>query len=839
MSDYFLLPGRKLGDAISEAEFGMRYVSFDNFNRFRDQTKDLNLGHITWPGGRLAEIRTDRYGLEYENLYNPEIDRPGFREIAAHAREEKLALTIPLPTARYVGDITTMRSHVESFFTKLLDGAYGRMPKKLTFEIGSEFYASFRDLELDGRSAAQAYGELANEMLRTIADIVGDHGPSDVSFTLSIQMGRSSLEGDEIRSELSKRAFAQIDYVTHHRFTDRIEQNDDFIRFVEREMDIWHDRIERAGGSTPELLFSAWNSSIAPRHEALATYISLMKANYGVIVEPASIDLEGRSNTGFEQFWQTGVLIGPDGESKQINQGLARFDFGLAQAVLLLDMFAQYTSLGLGAAATYGADVIHAGRHTYRLDGEDYYFVGYGAQKLMYESLAGTRPVEISIERQSDRTDSLDVDYHVFENKGRYVVFASIKELNGHGDDVSVSVSLAGFGGFRAVWQDNLTSVLPEDWMSKFDVPDNPIVDESLEGRAYELANIDSVRPNIWHDEISLRFNQDYQIIRLIVARSEEAVAEIAEWAGRNFKRSEMENDTRNEPEELLGSIEDDVFIVTHVQDQVMEVPNGGEDRIKSLVDYDLRSARWVEALELESGNARAGLGNSLDNWIEGNRVSNKIKGRAGDDRLESGFDGRDHLFGGLGSDVLVSQGSSTSILDGGRGDDVYILRGGSAKIRESEGQGIDLIKSTRTLDLRDHTQNVEDVLLLGESNISAHGNRLGNFLSGNGASNLLDGRYGDDFLLGRKGDDTMIGGRGDDVIRGGSGRDVFVFAPDDGADTVLDFQVGEDQFYFVDHRSSDVTIISQRNSVVVEGKGFQVLIHGADTSVEESFLFL
>ena len=41
---------------------------------------------------------------------------------------------------------------------------------------------------------------------------------------------------------------------------------------------------------------------------------------------------------------------------------------------------------------------------------------------------------------------------------------------------------------------------------------------------------------------------------------------------------------------------------------------------------------------------------------------------------------------------------------------------------------------------------------------------------------------------------DRISGGSGNDTIRGGGGNDTFVFAKNDGNDTITDFTIGQDQ---------------------------------------------
>ena len=56
-----------------------------------------------------------------------------------------------------------------------------------------------------------------------------------------------------------------------------------------------------------------------------------------------------------------------------------------------------------------------------------------------------------------------------------------------------------------------------------------------------------------------------------------------------------------------------------------------------------------------------------------------------------------------------------------------------------------------------------------------------------------LHGGTGNDTLTGGAGDDTLIGGVGDDLLTGGQDSDTFIFAADDGIDTITDFAQGTD----------------------------------------------
>ena len=126
--------------------------------------------------------------------------------------------------------------------------------------------------------------------------------------------------------------------------------------------------------------------------------------------------------------------------------------------------------------------------------------------------------------------------------------------------------------------------------------------------------------------------------------------------------------------------------------------------------------------------------GGEGDDWIEGNEHSRELYGEEGDDTIEGGA-GYTQLYGGEGDDRLFGEG----------GDDV--LRG---------GEGNDL-------------------------------------LDGGTKTDWLFGGEGDDTLSGGDGDDLLAGGEGDDALIGGAGADTFVFDPNNGTDSIIDFGDGED----------------------------------------------
>ena len=132
--------------------------------------------------------------------------------------------------------------------------------------------------------------------------------------------------------------------------------------------------------------------------------------------------------------------------------------------------------------------------------------------------------------------------------------------------------------------------------------------------------------------------------------------------------------------------------------------------------------------------------------------TNERIVGTDGDDTIDA-EGGYDIVMGGAGDDDLT----------GGEGND--FLRGGSG----------------------------EDTLSGGEGGDTLRGGSGDDELYGGNDDDLLMGDGGDDELYGGAGDDTLDSGTGDDTLTGGEGSDTFVFAENEGSNTITDFNVAED----------------------------------------------
>lgn len=231
------------------------------------------------------------------------------------------------------------------------------------------------------------------------------------------------------------------------------------------------------------------------------------------------------------------------------------------------------------------------------------------------------------------------------------------------------------------------------------------------------------------------------------------------------------------------------------------------------------------------SGNDRlyGGKGNDSlyggvgDDSLHGDEEYDQIYGGSGNDYL-SGGDSGDTLYGGTGDDTLNSRDGIADLLIGGTGDDLYIVNGDILlnsntvatdvdNIQENLNEGTDTVESTGSYQLG---ENLENLILIGSSDIDGLGNELDNRIEGNSGKNFLVTGDGNDYLIGYENDDivvgeagrdTLLGGTGDDLLNGGSesdtltggagsdtltggtDADTFVFSsPLDGVDNITDF---------------------------------------------------
>ena len=264
--------------------------------------------------------------------------------------------------------------------------------------------------------------------------------------------------------------------------------------------------------------------------------------------------------------------------------------------------------------------------------------------------------------------------------------------------------------------------------------------------------------------------------------------------------------------ETFSGGLGDDMYYRVDASDTIIEVAGEGIDTVEGLDGVVLPEN--VENLTLFedgtlTGGARRGTGNAQDNILIGNTADNVLDGGDGSDTLIGGYafvfedgsnsgDGSDILIGGAGDDFLQSFGGfvgrdsgepvrfGQDLLIGSTGNDTYRLSYFNESIIEGVAEGTDTVISAITYTLG---QNLENLRLVGSSEVNGTGNDLNNLLIGNSQSNVLTGAAGDDTLSGDQAFDSDVDMivSGNDLLVGGSGHDTYLFNVGDEIDTIED----------------------------------------------------
>lgn len=496
------------GSAVFGAEmFGYNYTGFRPVDNFLEQLGDNQVGLITWPGGMLSENRPDRYGLNFDGLFNPALDRPGLAEMFAIAHDTGAALSVVLPTARYLGQDEALRADIRHFMGDLLGGAYGPPPAHLIFEIGSEFYMAFPG----GPEEPSQYGHIANIYMEELTGALNDPAVNLIGADpdIAVQAGRSLAEDDLIRAELTDESLVEVDQIIHHRFSFNATGVDRTADEMHSVMDAWQTHATELGGTGPDLFLSGYGVGSYTRVDAMNEYLAADHAAGGTLTA-ADLDEAGRSNTEFETFWQ---------------HELTQRDYGAEHPRLILEMLAEYGGEGMTAAGSYGTDIVHPGRFTLTDSrGVSQEFVGQDLMDMMAESVQGTKLLDFSL--GNDRTD--EIWSYGFENDDKLVIFLSADDTPPEG----VTVNFAGLGTtYRQVAAESLTSQVPEDWMTRWGVADNPNVDEAPEGQTYAIGVQTALTPDLGADGVSVRFSAPNEVIRLSFAKTDAGAAEIAGYS--------------------------------------------------------------------------------------------------------------------------------------------------------------------------------------------------------------------------------------------------------------------------------------------------------------------
>lgn len=497
---------------IDEAHFGVRYSSYHSFGRFDGQTGADDFGMLVWPGGTLSETRPDRFGFDYQDLYNSAgtNGKPGITAIFDYANTHDMGVSIVLPTAAYEHDPAKLIVDAQDFFSDLFSGTFGRIPKKLIFEVGNEHYGVFGGAEETAQAAA--YASIVNVYANVVNTVEAIFNVPDAAVEYSVQIGRTQAANDAIISGLTDEAKKFADMLSHHRFSADAAATDDYIPNALYALNLWKTELGNLGEEAPNLYLSEYNVASMARSDAALHFIQNNPLGTGLSL--SDIDLDGRTNSDFEAHYQ---------------RLLENVPAGLEHAEVLLQLFSEYTGIGAEAAGSYGWDLPHSGRMTLRgSDGIDYKFVPGELQSMMSESLEGTSVLDWY--QQNDYSVADEVTVFGFNSADKLIVFLAAPKLDG--TTLDVSIPLPGLAGAKAVWAESLTGQVPPNWKNLFNVKSNPSVDNTPESITYTVAQTNKFAPTVDDDSIDLKFSADYEIIRVSIAHTQAGIDDISSWHG-------------------------------------------------------------------------------------------------------------------------------------------------------------------------------------------------------------------------------------------------------------------------------------------------------------------
>ncbi len=647
-------------ETISESHFGGVFVGYRALERFEDFTADISGNVIRWPGGHAAES-TPWYGLEFDNLVDPNSNKAGLSEVLSSCADNACDLAIVIPTSDYASDPAAASAAVTDFLQRLFNLELGPIPEKVTLELGNEYYGIG-----DFKNNPSKYGEVANKMLEAIAAFEEANPHLADVLNTTVQFGRSEWDNAEIISEISPDGLAIIDALVYHRFSWSLDDADAFEAHYINSFDAWLD-----AGLDPdtEIFVSEWNIASWTRTEALARFRESYLEEFGIVATITDTEVENRTNTNFERFWQTGVLVSPSGEHVATEWGLINRDYGLAQASGMLEIFNSLLATGADAATLYGIDTQHSGRVSF---GETTY-VGGALLQMMSQTLVGAS--QLSIEQENTRDFTPDV--FVFSADGQLIIYVSADQFLDATQGSQTTLNLASLGyEIQSVSARTLTSQLSDNWMTENGIIDVAGIDETPESRLYETPVISDLMVQFSTSAIELEFTQQHQVIELVI----DAVP--------------LPSDGENPGEStnyIVGTDAADHLIGTDGPDHVIgdfgidTIESGaGDDEIFAGGQGDLIFAgSGNDYVDAGLGPDTAYLGDGDDYFVDGNQDSSfgasTIFGGAGNDEIHA-KGGDDIIFGGSGNDTIfagngndkINAGGGVNLVSGGDGSDEF-----------------------------------------------------------------------------------------------------------------------------------------------------------------------
>ncbi len=266
---------------VSDEHFGAIYTSFPQDTQFLAVMSEIGAHISRWPGGTLAELRTDVYDigesimLDPTSLYSddPSRVRLSLDEVTPFTGNND-TINVIVPTYRYTGDIESGLADIELLLSNIsqMDALHGSVVR---LEIGNEYHA------IEGFDAGN-YGEIANSFISHIGNL--DISGYNFDLEVSVQAGRSLQETTTIIDSLDDQSFEHIDAVNIHLLPINLRNlylggsDGDRVRELGEKLDSWDSMFEMLGLDTPERHLTAWTVGQAANS---ADEIDLNYQDYG------------------------------------------------------------------------------------------------------------------------------------------------------------------------------------------------------------------------------------------------------------------------------------------------------------------------------------------------------------------------------------------------------------------------------------------------------------------------------------------------------------------------------------------------------------------------------
>lgn len=246
---------------VEKGLFGSIYSGYPQDKHFLSVLDKLGSYISRWPGGTLAETRSDVYDIGADEIfdatnlfsYNPGRTRLSLAEAFQYSENQHLSVVVP--TYRYLQDLETAEADLSTFISNI-DQDSSLFGTTIRLEIGNEFY-SFGDFE------AGSYGSLANHLV----SVISGFSPTNIDLEVVVQMGRTVSENAQIVEQFVPESLVRIDALSFHalpiNLTNLYQSKPDGIateRFASVGLNIeaWRTAVMAAGGDRPDLFMSAW-----------------------------------------------------------------------------------------------------------------------------------------------------------------------------------------------------------------------------------------------------------------------------------------------------------------------------------------------------------------------------------------------------------------------------------------------------------------------------------------------------------------------------------------------------------------------------------------------------